>query len=147
MAFKDTLDFEELPIFYNVNMAVGDNAPNMKEDVMLVQFFLQEVYKGRTSFDPPEVPPKGEMKVDGICGPITKNWLLKFQLDIRNRGRAVSADKRADKVKGVVSSISKTIYTLIFLNAGVKKVRPDFENLESAPDVPNELRPAFRMGG
>lgn len=147
MAFKDTLDFEELPIFYNVNMAVGENAPNMKEDVMLVQFFLQEVYKGQTSFDPPEVPPKGAMKVDGICGPITKNWLLKFQLDIRNRGRSVYADKRADKVKGVVSSISNTIYTLIFLNAGVKKVRPDFENLESAPDVPNELRPAFRMGG
>ncbi len=147
MAFKDTLEFEELPIFYNVNMAVGDNAPNMKEDVMLVQFFLQEVYKGRTSFDPPEAPPKGAMKVDGICGPITKNWLLKFQLDIRNRGRSVYADKRADKVKGVVSSISQTIYTLIFLNAGVKKVRPDFENLESAPDVPNELRPAFRMGG
>jgi hypothetical protein len=147
MAFKDTLDFEELPIFYNLNMAVGDNAPNMKEDVMLVQFFLQEVYKGRTSFDPPEVPPQGVMKVDGICGPITKNWLLKFQLDIRNRGYSIYADKRADKVKGRVSSISKTTYTVIYLNAGVKKVRPDFENLESAPDVPNELRPAFRMGG
>lgn len=147
MAFKDTLEFEELPIFYNINFAVGDNAPNMKEDVMLVQFFLREVYKGRTSFDPAEKPPRGEMKVDGVCGPITKNWLLKFQLDIRNRGSSIYADKRADKVKGVVSSISQTIYTLIFLNAGVKKVRPDFENLESAPDVPNELRPAFRMGG
>lgn len=147
MAFKDTLNFAELPIFYNLNMAVGDNAPNMKEDVMLVQFFLREVYKGRTAFDPPETSPKGEMKVDGVCGPVTKNWLLKFQLDIRSRGSSIYADKRADKVTGVVSSISKTIYTIIFLNAGVKKIRPDFEDLASAPDVPNELRPALRMGG
>ena len=147
MAFRDTSDIEQLPVFYNVNQAVGANSPNQKEDVMLVQFLLREIYKGGTAFEPAETVPKGDMKVDGICGPVTKNWLHKFQLDVRNRGGNIYADNRADKVKGRISTISCTMYTLIFLNSGVKKVRPDFENLESAPDVPNELRPAFRLGG
>src|ERR1044072_7859232 len=143
MAFRDSSDLEDLPVFYNVLLAVGNNAPNLKEDVLLVQFLLFETYSGKLKFAPFNTRPQGNMTVDGICGPITKNWILKFQLDIRFIGGNPLLDKRIDRAREVISSISRTVYTIISLNQIVKQVRPDFDNLDKAVDVPRELIPVF----
>jgi len=145
MAFRDislTADDPAFPSFYNLSMAVGDWAPNRKDDVMLVQFLLREVYKG-PAFDPPLPKPEGEMKVDGIFGPITKRFLFTFQTDMRKRGGLLSADGRADRVRGFTSSISQTMYTVFFLNIKVNQVRDDFQELHLAKDIPQEL--AFQL--
>jgi hypothetical protein len=119
--FIDTTDVHPaLTVFYNVVHAVGKGSPNQRDDVKLVQLLLAMVY-AKTG-----TPPKGTMTVDGICGPITKSWILKFQQDIQSTGRSILADGRADRVrnKDGVGSISNTFYTLIWLNQVAKSVDP-----------------------
>lgn len=114
MGFIDTSP--RLPYFYNVVHAVGKNCPNQRDDVMLVQYLLYWRYK---NVKPKAATPKGEMKVDGICGGVTRNWILKFQLDIMFHNHSIYADNRVDRVRNTATltgSLSKTVYTLIWLN-------------------------------
>jgi hypothetical protein len=133
--------------FYNVTRAVGKGGYNEKEDVMVVQFFLQRVY---LHADMKARKPKGEMKVDGKCGPITCNWILKFQLDMRDIGRDCYPDGLVDKAGNENNadnwntSISRTHYTIRMLNNGVRVFEPAlYKTLPYNPEVPPELRVAF----
>ncbi|MDX2150434.1 MAG: hypothetical protein SFV54_06855 [Bryobacteraceae bacterium] len=121
MAFLDTTKDQQLPLFYNVTRGVGYWCPNEEQDVRLVQYLLQTVYA-----KVPWTSPKGKMKVDGKCGPITENWILKFQLDLRGQKQSVTADRRVDRVRDnkVAGSFSKTIYTLLWLNHMAQRVDP-----------------------
>ena len=132
MGFIDTLgtfgdggeDAARLPIFYNVVHAVGENAPNKREDVMLVQYLLFWTYHPY----PKSFHPKGEMKIDGACGGITKNWILKFQLDAMYSDQSIQADKRVDRIRnknGLYGSQSNTTYTLAYLNWFVAHDEPE----------------------
>lgn len=113
MPFIDTCNSDVTPEFYNVVHAVGKNCPNRHDDVKLVQMLLQMFYTG-SGF----TVPKGQMMADGICGPITKNWILKFQLDMRARAVLLTADQRIDRVRNHQSmgQISGTRYGLVALN-------------------------------
>src|SRR3954454_21058748 len=121
MPFIDTCDSELTPEFYNIIHAVGKNCPNQHDDVKCVQIMLQMFYMsaGLTA-------PKGQMVADGICGPITKNWILKFQLDMRANGVMLTADQRIDRVRNnqSVGVISHTKYGLLALNEGTASVNP-----------------------
>jgi hypothetical protein len=151
MAFRSELLLDgrldnRLPVFYNLTMPVGVRAPNRRDDVLLVQYFLLEIYKNPAAHTPPLIRPKGNLVVDGKFGPITRNWILKFQLDVRDRGKSVYPDSRVDRARGAESSITHTVYTIIHMNASFKKLRPDdFEHLEAAPDVPPELAAALAV--
>lgn len=124
MGFIDTAPGTRLPVFYNVVHAVGKQCPNMPDDVKLVQYLLKILYQKL----PPYKKPNGEMKVDGICGPITMNWILKFQLDVSadNPG-IIAVDNRVDRIrnKNFVGSINKTQYTLGILNHNAKKLNSE----------------------
>lgn len=121
MPYMETTIDPQAPVYFNVIRAVGADCPNEKEDVKLVQFLLQQIYKMA-----PAAAPKGVMTVDGICGPITKNWILKFQLDMRGVGNPVQADKRVDRGRNHSSmgSLSKSFYTIVLLNVVLSKVNP-----------------------
>lgn len=147
MAFID-IDLED-PVdshpFYNVTFAVGKGCPNYKEDVLLVQFFLQRIYKNNMM---KAQTPKGAMKVDGKCGPITSNWILKFQIDMMNGGLECYPDgivnKAGNNKSNWISSISKTKYTIRLLNNGLRKLEPElYKSLAVHPEVPPELRSMF----
>jgi len=123
MGFVDTTTNPQLPWFYNVVHAVGQNSPNLRDDVRLVQYMLKRIYIIGMAIDTGDSiqtfsTPKGNMVVDGVCGPVTLNWILKFQLDIRKTGNSILPDKRADRARGnkIGGSISHTIYTIIWLN-------------------------------
>ena len=121
MPFIDSTDVHPaLTVFYNVVHAVGKDSPNQRDDVKLVQILLATVY-AKTG-----TPPKGTMTVDGICGPITRSWLLKFQQDVKSTGRPILVDGRADRVRNRDGrgSISNTFYTLNYLNQGAKSLNP-----------------------
>jgi hypothetical protein len=94
--------------------------PNLRDDVLLVQYLLKAFYDTL----PANQRPKGKMKVDGICGPITNNWILRFQLDANkyNGEPLVIVDNHVDKVlnKNLVGSIGGKMYTLAVLNMNVK---------------------------
>lgn len=142
MGFLDTAPGTTLPVFYNVVHAVGDICPNQKDDVMLVQYLLMAVYEKM----PIEARPKGNIGVTGFCGGATLNWILKFQLDISTQEPGkIAVDKRVDRVreKSLIGKISKTTYTLAFLNANVIHYNPEkfielpkFVPLQKWSDVP-----------
>jgi len=138
MGYIDTS--EKLPVFYNVINAVGKNAPNVKDDVMLVQYLLYWVYM---NVEPKAATPKGVMKVDGIYGGITANWILKFQLDIMLSGGSIQADNRVDRIRNKDSfcgSISQMCYTLCWLNWVVADVEPEaFLNTAQCVPLANPL--------
>ena len=123
MGFIDTFPKSaELPIFYNITHAVGQNAPNVSNDVKLVQYLLRAFYEKY-----PEKP-GGEMSVDGYCGQITRRWILHFQMQMNKKfPGTVLLDNRIDRVRNntSTSSISKTQYTLGCLNSSVKFRNPE----------------------
>lgn len=123
MGFIDTLpNSPELPVFYNVVHAVGQNAPNAPNDVKLVQYLLMAFYAKY-----PEKP-GGEMSVTGWCGPVTMRWILHFQMQMNKKyPNSVLVDNRIDRVRNnsYITSISKTQYTLACLNSSVKHRNPE----------------------
>jgi hypothetical protein len=121
MPFIDTCDSDVTPEFYNLIHAVGKDCPNKHDDVKAVQLMLQMFYQGAGL-----TAPKGQMVPDGICGPITKNWILKFQLDMRAGAVMVAADQRIDRVRNhqSVGAITHTKYGLLALNEGAATVNP-----------------------
>jgi len=153
MGFIDTSDAEYLPVFYNVYHSVGTHAashsviqslgrngsenginttiggwascPNQPDDVKLVQYLLKAFY----DFQLLHVRPKGEMKIDGFCGPVTNRWILQFQRDcnLASGEQVLLMDNRVDKVlnKNLIGSISGKMYTLAMLNINVKYYSPE----------------------
>jgi len=127
MGFLDTSNDSSLPVFYNVVHAVGKQSPNVCDDVKLVQYLLIAFYDKALATSSIYTKPKGDLKVDGVCGPVTNNWILKFQLDVNKRHPGtVAADNRVDRVrnKNLKGSITGTIYTLAVLNKFVRIINP-----------------------
>jgi hypothetical protein len=121
MGFIDTTP--ELPVLYNVVHAVGENCPNHRDDVMMIQYLLLNFYKTQ----PKEAAPNGIMTVDGICGRITKNWIRKFQMDLRRTTHSTYVDGRIDRIRNTQTlqgSISKTYYVLAWLDWYVSDLAP-----------------------
>jgi hypothetical protein len=128
--------------FYNVSAAVGNHCHNMVEDVMLVQFFLKKFYERFPS-------PKGELKVDGVCDPVTSTWIKAFQTLMKNTVHPDGIISRA-RTGTPRSSKTQTVYTIIWLNKFIRMKDEDnqwFLNLFSNPNVPPRLRPLFSEYG
>ena len=124
MGFIDSSPEAETSVFYNVVHAVGKNCPNLSDDVKLVQYLLK-IYYEAVSVD---FRPQGNMTVDGVCGPVTRNWILKFQLDCSyEHPGEILVDGRVDRIRNqsLYGSISKTIYTLSFLNSSAAHYNPE----------------------
>jgi hypothetical protein len=124
MGFIDSSPEAETSVFYNVVHAVGQNCPNLSDDVKLVQYLLKTYYDAVS----PNFRPNGNLTVDGVCGAITRNWILKFQLDCRYEFPGeILADGRVDRVRNqsLKGSISKTTYTLSFLNSSAAHYNPE----------------------
>ena len=146
MGFINTSDEAYLPVFYNVVHAVGKQCPNVRDDVKLVQYLLIAFYDKAISSSSIYTRPKGDMKVDGICGPVTLNWILKFQLDVNQRHPGtVVADNRMDRVRNrnLKGSFTGKAYSLAVLNRFVAKINPEafaavpyHVPLENASNVP-----------
>jgi len=111
---------------YTVEQSVGLGCPNVRDDVLLVQFFLR-----RAMDDSPEskgIIPPGErpISIDGISGPQTFRYIKHYQDEDnrRNPGRGVARDGRVDSVgkSGTgFGSISNTLYTIIALNVSYRQ--------------------------
>jgi hypothetical protein len=151
MAFidQDSEDAVANPTFYNVNSAVGYGQKNMEEDVKVVQFFLKRLYSVPSMQDK---KPFGEMAVDGKVGPITRNWIMKTQVIIQQKGTAVLVDGVIDKAGNPVngdnlkSSISHTNYTIRLINNFLRRNDAAvYKTLPSNPEVPPDVRAIFQQ--
>lgn len=126
MAFIDTAPGTNLPVFFNVDHAVGKNCPNVTNDVKLIQYLLKTFYSKAVNIG--LAKPTGDMVVDGLCGPTTMTWITKFQMDFSKRNPGVILlDSRFDRIrnKDFIGSISGTKYSLGVLNASTLKQDPN----------------------
>jgi hypothetical protein len=64
------------------------------------------------------------LAVDGYIGPVTMSWIDRFQKDARAKGANILADGRIDRAMAQVSSISKTTYTVLVMNAELRRSNP-----------------------
>jgi hypothetical protein len=127
---------------YNVSMAVGKNAPNRKDDVMLVQYMLKRIYEKPVYKKGTFSKQQTVMVVDGLCGPITIQWITRFQLDCRDTfgGHGGVVDGRVDR------SSASTTYTIDYINDAFRLHYSEiWENMPVHPDVPAEVRAALLL--
>ena len=140
MAFVELSAEPKLRFFYNVHAAVGPGAPNRRDDVLLVQHLLRQIYSRPVSFAPPLVPLAGPpLVVDGMAGPVTFQWIVHFQKEGKARGNNIATDGRVDRARGFVGSLSGTQYTILFMNNAFRTARPDVDHLWLAADCPPPL--------
>lgn len=130
------------PFFYNVHNSVGLGSPNRRDDVLLVQYLLHTIYDrpGR-----PNSPTGGPLRVDGICGPTTDNYIRFFQQSLNARGIQAPIDGRVDRARGnLVGPRTSSQYIITLINFAFRNIRPDdYRNLPEAWDVPGELAMAL----
>jgi peptidoglycan hydrolase-like protein with peptidoglycan-binding domain len=122
--------------FYNVSAAVGNHCHNMAEDVMLVQLFLKKFFERFPS-------PKGELKVDGVCDPVTVTWIKAFQTMMRN---SVHPDGIVSRARSPRPTRAPAAYSIFWLNKFIRLEPDDNEwylHLPLNPNVPARLRPLF----
>lgn len=100
--------------FYNVEKAVGATGVNLNGDVKLVQYMIKNIYGSQAA----------GLVVDGWIGPTTNSWIKKFQNDMKAKGNKIATDGLVNRAFGSTSSVSKTIYTIVALNACLKSMNP-----------------------
>ncbi|HRH42127.1 MAG TPA: hypothetical protein PKY82_10815 [Pyrinomonadaceae bacterium] len=123
MGFPDTAPGQKMSTFYNLVHAVGDRAPNLINDVKLVQYFLKSLFVKIPNHESVQ-----ELQIDGICNAVTMRWILKFQIEASNSHPGkILIDQRIDRIreKNFIGSISHTTYALYVLNASVLKYNPE----------------------
>jgi peptidoglycan hydrolase-like protein with peptidoglycan-binding domain len=130
--------------------------PNKRDDVMLVQYLLRRIYQKATLRQPPLNPKAGvsqpflisEIKVDGCCGPKTQAAITHFQMESARRGNSIAVDGCVDsaRTESLYSTISKTGYTIAYLNSAFFKVySPGY--ILSDPECPAELKQSLLSSG
>jgi hypothetical protein len=139
---------------YDVDAAVGPGASNRRDDVLLVQFFLFELYsevaelKKRDPFGDAVRKKKREALVDGIFGPFTAAWILDVQRFIKSKGRTVHVDGRVDPSRSSYdkkSTITRTTYTIVHLNSAFRRRHMlQHDHLDRHPRIPAELKVKLR---
>jgi peptidoglycan hydrolase-like protein with peptidoglycan-binding domain len=107
------------PVINETSVGAGGNNKR-RSDVQLVQFFLRQFYKShRSLFEklPPTKNPDGFVKIDGSFGPQTQGAISTFQNHEKSLGLPIATDGLVDVPKGMISSISGTVYTIVVLNS------------------------------
>lgn len=145
MGFIDTAPGQQLSTFYNLVHAVGDNCPNVPNDVKLVQYLLKSLFVKIPNHESSQ-----DIQVDGVCNSVTRNWILKFQIEASySHPGKILIDNRIDRIreKNFVGSLSQTTYSLFVLNASVLKYNPEafiaLPNLISLENVANVPPPSW----
>ena len=129
-------------LFYNVHATVGPGATNRRDDVLLVQYFIREIFRGLPSFksDPFQ---GGTLAVDGVAGKQTFAAILHVQMVQKKLGANIPIDGRIDPPTNeqLLSTVMHNQYTIIYLNKGFKRARVnDWPRVSQASDCPAELR-------
>lgn len=171
---KMTPERKACPFIYNVDMAVGamktkatkqspeNGGPmdyisskpqaNKPDDVMLVQYLLKRIYQAGDMTNPQlnggKADPAG-LKIDGYWGPKTQSAIEHFQIEMRRNGKNIATDGCVDSEKsGPVSSISKTGYTITWLNKYFWILYPSLAaNITIDYECPPELKQKIATAG
>lgn len=131
----------DLGVFTLNETSVGKRGNNKKRsDVQLIQFFLRQFYKAHPELFillPKTKSNSNLIIIDGDCGGQTKAGILHFQKD-RSIDAKIKVDSLVDVAHSLISSISKTTYTIHHLNHWFQlhaEGKEHHGNLENHPDV------------
>ena len=118
----------------NLDAGVGRNRSNLRDDVVIVQFFLEAL---RPQWSGPQ-----EVKRDGICGPITTKAILDFQNFLHSEFHVpIVRDSAVDPIKGVGSDIAYTLGWMHHLY--IKTFRHNWPDLRYHAAWPRRAFPAL----
>ncbi|MEP7364309.1 MAG: hypothetical protein ABI972_13730 [Acidobacteriota bacterium] len=141
---------EPTDVIYSVEQAVGIGSPNLREDVLLVQFLLRILREpgggGRPFIPPGETAP---LAIDGVFGKHTAAHIKFFQEEDtrRNPDSGLVLDQRVDPVKKgrVTGAITGKLLTITSLNIqfAQRKGKSIHNNINQDPLFPQELTSAF----
>jgi len=131
----------QLPLFFNVDGAVGANAPNSNPtDIMLVQFLIRLI--GNT--------PDGALAAQSALlqrvnptGTMDQNTIAAIKAVQAAEGKAV--DGRVSSAQGY--KYNGTYYTIVSLNFSVRgraTFKPTWPNLDRIAGCPGQLAAAVR---
>ncbi len=146
MPYKESVQSEDLKLylngasfFWNVSSSVGYTCRNQKEDVLLVQFFLNSIFLGLAA-DPNTnfiVKPPKQLVPDGDFGGKTWaaiKWMQQFNCVVDGM---VSA--KADGTQCMTPKQGK-LYTIYELNGWYIEYHPTkFQDLRQDPTLPSVL--------
>jgi hypothetical protein len=137
---------EEMRVFYDVEAAVGRGAPNKRDDLLLVQFFLRVAMENADS--PGYMPPgQTQIDIDGHYGPQTQAYIDFFQQEAKRRNPA-----RMPILDGCIHPVHtpfarpvgpEQVHDIYALNRLYQKRRPHHDNLGADPLFPADLTPSF----
>ena len=130
--------------FYVVDQPVGDGLPNVRDDVLLVQFLLAIAMQNGPAgnYVPPNEPP---ITIDGKFGPLTEAYIAYYQTEgnRRNPDMPTREDKRVDPLAGGrrYGAIYDRLYTILALNVTYKQIRgiEMHQDIRTDPLFPQEL--------
>ncbi|HJQ58599.1 MAG TPA: hypothetical protein VJ890_16940 [Vineibacter sp.] len=138
----------EMPGIYDLSEPVGISGgratpPNKRDDVLLVQYFLQSIFKAS------RVRPLGHMSIDGIYGPMTHYWSLFFmhvvevlsdgQSNIREEAGNINPFTRNEHKFPIGGGDTSMIFQMNYQFWKLHKTT--FAHLErDEPTVPGELK-------
>lgn len=133
-----------LPEFLNVSESVGPNAPNLPEDVKFVQEALSSIYicrhvKVHKNLGGYWAKPKRSLEITGKCDLATRQWILKFQIDVSNHvGTDILIDGRVDPAANPSS-------TIVYLNRVLQLNYPEQHQALLSECKPSASRALKRM--
>ncbi|TWS93967.1 hypothetical protein [Reyranella sp. CPCC 100927] len=137
--------YKEIPL-YNLQRTVGPGCPNKPTDVMLVQFFLQQIYAHPRGAA--HGPPGPKVAITGTSDGTTAAWIKHFQDDINASGSAIRivADGKVDRqpVQYRMTPRTHSNYTIAILNNTYRRFYKDVhDHLERHPLIPPPLKAEF----
>jgi hypothetical protein len=137
-------------LFYNLDAAVGDNCPNLRYDVLLVQYLLKEGCKAPhfAAIQTGAGFTQDVMQITGTWDQVWGGYLSNYLRTIARLGRPVVEDRRVDPVVAghTRGSVHHMQYTIFYLNLGYLQLRPiDYPRLSEVGDCPAEVRSTLKV--
>jgi hypothetical protein len=134
--FAPRPSFKELPVFYNVEGAVGAQpAMNQREDVLLVQFILSFIAKTpKPTYSQAMIAACNAVQLTGVADEATITAIREYQ----KLTPGWTVDGRVSPAKGY--SYSGTMFAIVGLNDGLQNRAIDvWPRIDKIPGCPPEL--------
>ena len=124
-----------IPVFFNVDSAVGRMAPNSLEDVLLVQFLLKSLATHMTTEKGRKIQPiLAATPQSGRCDDATIKSIEAFQ-----RAMGSIVDGRISPARGY--TYGSGIFSIVNLNSTVRNDYPKvWPRLDQMPNCPGGLK-------
>ncbi|MBL8178638.1 MAG: hypothetical protein JNK48_28450 [Bryobacterales bacterium] len=135
--------------FYNLDKPVGKGKSNVRDDVGLVQFFLNNIRKNPQLMLGNMKTPSSQLRVTGIFDNPTHDWIVAFQTAVKAGFQpGLLVDGIIDPARGYTSqktSITHSTYCIVLLNNAYESSNKDlfshiWDDNDMLPDIGKKLK-------